>query len=69
MLFLGRRHLLWVLGEYERHYNQTRPHRGVAEHRPPQPASPRPPAPLDPADVRRVDVMGGLIHEYEPIAA
>jgi hypothetical protein len=30
MLVLGRRHLLWILRAYVRHYNQQRPHRGLA---------------------------------------
>ena len=66
MLFLGRRHLLWVLGEYERHYNEQRPHQGLDDHRPPDP----PPlhARIDPSQVRRVYAIGGLIHEYEPTA-
>lgn len=67
MLFLGRSHLVWVLGEYERHYNEQRPHQGLDDHRPPDP----PPlhARIDPSQVRRVDVIGGVIHEYEPAAA
>ncbi len=69
MPFLGSRHLRWVLGEYERHYNEQRPHQGLAAHRPPQPASPRLLAPVHAEDVRRIDVIGGLIHEYEPAAA
>jgi len=66
-LVLGRRHLLWLLRGYLRHYNQQRPHRGLAlavpeagERRSPQ---------VNPGEVRRRDVLGGLIHEYHEVAA
>lgn len=63
-LVLGRRHLERVLREYVAHYNARRPHPGA---RPPSAdAPPGPPAPLpDLQRVRRRDVLGGLIHEYE----
>ncbi len=66
-LVLGRRHLEWVLREYVRHYNQQRPHRSLAlavaeagERKSPQ---------VNLREVRRRDVLGGLIHEYHEVAA
>ncbi|MDP9343172.1 MAG: integrase core domain-containing protein [Actinomycetota bacterium] len=62
-LFLGRRHLERVLRTYIAHYNEARPHRGLALQTPigsPSPAVGDPRA----ADVRRRDVLGGLLHEY-----
>ena len=68
-LVLGRRHLQWLLRGYVRHYNQQRPHRSltlaapepeVREHGSPQ---------INPRDIRRRDVLGGLIHEYHEVAA
>jgi transposase InsO family protein len=67
MLILGRRHLDRVLQTYAEHYNGHRPHRALELA-----------APLDGADhgeaislreVRRWDVLGGLIHEYHGAAA
>jgi putative transposase len=70
MLIWGRRHLERVLNEYVRHYNDQRPHRGLAL---------RPPRGIDigaapggvtaAASVRRRDRLGGLIHEYYQVAA
>jgi putative transposase len=66
-LVLGRRHLQRILGAYVRHYNQQRPHRGLAL------AVPQPQEPstrlLSPPAVRRRDVLGGLIHEYHAVSA
>jgi transposase InsO family protein len=62
-LILGRRHLERVLRTYIVHYNEARPHRGLALQTPigsPSPAVGDPRA----ADVRRRDVLGGLLHEY-----
>jgi putative transposase len=63
-LIRGRRHLAAVLDTYVEHYNSHRPHRGLAFTSP----NPRAQAPLtSPAfeRVRRRDLLGGLIHEYE----
>jgi len=66
MLIFGERHLRHVLAEYLRHYNEHRPHRGVDL------APPRPPAEvIDLAEQRRIrrkQVLGGLINEYERAA-
>jgi putative transposase len=65
MLIWGRRHLEQVLDEYLRHYNDQRPHRGLAL-RPPRIVDDgsNPGAVPVAATVRRRDRLGGLIHEY-----
>jgi transposase InsO family protein len=65
-LVLGRRHLEAVLREYVLHYNEQRPHRGLDLGVPAGRAAREEPVSLA---VRRHDVLGGLIHEYEPAAA
>jgi transposase InsO family protein len=66
-LILGRGHLDRTLRTYAEYYNRERPHRAVAL------ASPLPgardPIPVSPRDVRRRDLLGGLIHEYHGAAA
>jgi putative transposase len=69
ILILGRRHLEQVLTEYLAHYNEHRPHRSLDQQ-----------APLnlgvasDPIDIpdfrqlRRREVLGGLVHEYRLVA-
>ena len=66
-LILGRRHLDRTLRTYAEHYNRGRPHRalGLA----PPLAEARDPIPVSPRDVRRRDLLGGLIHEYHGAAA
>jgi putative transposase len=66
-LVLGRRHLLRLLRGYVRHYNQQRPHRGLALAVPE--AEERKSPQVSPGEVRRRDVLGGLIHEYHEVAA
>jgi putative transposase len=66
-LVFGRRHLDAILRRYAEHYNVARPHRGL-DLRTPESVSERPISPEVPR-VRRIDVLGGLIHEYEPVAA
>jgi putative transposase len=62
VLILGRRHLEHVLRIYHRHYNQHRPHRALRL----QPPAGRDPTPLSATDrIRRRDLLGGLIREYE----
>jgi transposase InsO family protein len=69
LLILGRSHLQHVLAAYVAHYNEHRPHRALAQ-RPP--LHTRPPSDTQPiAEVidldrlRRPDLLGGLIHEYQ----
>jgi hypothetical protein len=52
---------------YIRHHNEHRRHRSL-EQRPPL-AKPPPTAQLPPKQIGRRDRLGGLIHEYYPIAA
>jgi putative transposase len=68
LLILGRRHLQHVLAAYTRHYNEHRPHRSLRQH---PPLSARPPSNeqatasiIDLEQLRRRDLLGGLIHEY-----
>jgi putative transposase len=70
MLVWGRRHLERVVDEYVRHYNDERPHRGLAL-RPPRSIQVRagPDAVTVAARVRRRDRLGGLVHEYYQVAA
>jgi putative transposase len=65
LLIVSCHQLVHVLRRYVQHYNQRRPHRSLA---------PRTPVPSTGADLmrattvgqlRRCDVLGGLIHEYE----
>ena len=62
ILILGRRHLEHVLRVYRLHYNEHRPHRALRL----VPPDGRDPTPLEAsARLRRHDLLGGLIHEYE----
>jgi putative transposase len=67
LLIYGDRHLRKVLTEYERHYNHHRPHR-AKDRRPPQPAPTAPGADLDTTELRREEILNGLINEYRPAA-
>jgi putative transposase len=66
LLIVGRGHLEQVLQIYVQHYNAHRPHRALLL----QP--PDPPAQLTVLDgdrggaVNRIDLLGGLLHEYRP---
>jgi putative transposase len=64
-----RRQLQHVLGSYTRHYNEHRPHRAVGQRPPlsqPPPTDERAMAEVIDLDrVRRRDLLGGLIHEYQ----
>ena len=69
MLIFSRRQLERVLSIYVLHYNERRPHRAL-DLRTPDPSrlasthgQPTPTA------IRRCDLLGGLIHEYEATAA
>ena len=64
------RQLEHVLRVYMRHFNQQRPHRAL-DLRPPDRGSetdPSPRATVYPLRVRRRDLLGGLLHEYEAAA-
>ncbi|MBA3737828.1 MAG: transposase [Actinobacteria bacterium] len=66
-LILGRRYLDRTLRTYAEHYNRGRPHRALGLAPPLADASG--PTPVSPRDVRRRDILGGLIHEYYGVAA
>ncbi len=66
-LVLGRRHLERTLRTYTDHYNESRPHRGIGLRTPMGDTSPAA-GDLRAANVRRRDVLGGLIHEYRAAA-
>jgi transposase InsO family protein len=67
LLLVGRRHAEHVLLEYMCHYNEQRPHRGIDLAVPV--ATHSSDAPALPTQVKRRDVLGGLIHEYHQAAA
>ncbi|GAA3368185.1 hypothetical protein GCM10020367_05510 [Streptomyces sannanensis] len=64
VLILNEAHVHRVLTEYQRHYNQHRPHRARNQLPPDAPAQPAPVHGLDPCRIRRTRVLGGLINEY-----
>jgi transposase InsO family protein len=69
-LIWNQAHLLHALRKYERHHNDHRPHRGIANARPLRPL-PEPiadPATLTRLRIRRHDRLGGLLHEYDHAA-
>jgi putative transposase len=66
-LIWNQTHLLRALRQYERHYNEHRPHRGISNSRPLQ-TLPEPitdPATITHLHIRRRDRLGGILHEYE----
>jgi putative transposase len=69
MLIAGPRHLRAVLDEYVAHYNRHRPHR-ARELRSPDAGdtATAPVTDLAAARIRRSNLLGGLIHEYERAA-
>jgi putative transposase len=71
ILIVGRRQLEHVLRVYIGHYNRGRPHRALGLRPPDASTQPAARTSADPRDLRlhRRDLLGGLIHEYEPAAA
>jgi putative transposase len=70
VLIFGGRQLDHVLRVYIRHFNEQRPHRAL-DLRPPDGGSGTdrmPTATRNPLRVRRRDILGGLLHEYEAAA-
>ena len=63
LLILSEGHLPRVLDRYVGHYNQHRPHRGLALC-PPLPVASTSSRPATIASIRRQEVLGGLINEY-----
>src|SRR5213083_977150 len=64
ILIVGRRHLEHVLRVYRSHYNGHRPHRAL-QLSPPAGEPDRRAAAGSSSSLRRRDLLGGLIHEYE----
>jgi transposase InsO family protein len=68
LLILNRHQLERVVRAYVRHYNAERPHRSLELQAPDAPTRP-PRRGATPTAVRRRDILGGIIHEYEAVAA
>ena len=64
LLIVDERHLRRVLDRYVRHYNQHRPHRGLAMHAPVPRGNAASSTPVGITRIRRHEVLGGLINEY-----
>jgi len=69
LLIFSRRQLEHVLRTYADHYNRHRPHRSLALRRPERSSRSAPPLRAPPnLQLKRTDLLGGLIHEYEHAA-
>ena len=68
LLIVGRGHLEQALRIYVRHYNEHRPHRALGLQPPNPPAAPTRVGDPRRARVRRRDLLGGLVHEYQRAA-
>jgi putative transposase len=68
LLIVGRGHLERILRIYVRHYNQHRPHRALGLEPPNPSAGPTLISEARRAPVRRRDLLGGALHEYERAA-
>jgi hypothetical protein len=64
-LIVGRPHLVHVLRGYLEHYNQHRPHRSLGLGTPIPWVSGDPTSATALPQLRRREILGGLIHEYE----
>jgi hypothetical protein len=58
-----------LLDSYVGHYNRRRPHRGLALAVPDMLEQNQDSVPVRPQDVKRRDVLGGLVHEHHAVAA
>ena len=65
ILIVNQRHAAAVLAEYERHFNEHRPHRSRPGSSPAAASRPRP---IRDIQVYRRDRLGGLLHEYTQVA-
>jgi hypothetical protein len=64
LLIVNERHLRRVLDRYVRHYNEHRPHRGLAMHAPCPRENAASSTLARTTRIRRHEVFGGLINEY-----
>ena len=69
IVIFNRRQLEKILRVYVRHYNEQRPHRALALQAPDPPTMHPTRGELITGAIRRRDLLGGLIHEYEAAAA
>jgi putative transposase len=65
-LIINRQHATAVLYEFERHYNDHRPHRSLGQAAPSRPLPHR--ARTEVGKIHRRDRLGGLLHEYQQVA-
>jgi putative transposase len=65
LLIVGRPHLVHVLRAYVEHYNQHRPHRSLGLGTPIPSVRGDPTSATALPQLRRRDVLGGLVHEYK----
>jgi putative transposase len=68
LLIVSRGHLEQVLRIYIRHYNEHRPHRALGLEPPNPSAGPTLMSEAGRARVRRCDLLGGALHEYQRAA-
>ena len=68
LLIWNRRHLENVLAAHVEHYNTARPHRGINLGVPVAQGEPTPATVAQIERIERVDVLGGLVHEYRHAA-
>jgi transposase InsO family protein len=69
MLIAGERHARVILAQYITHYNTGRSHQGHGLHlRAPDDAPNVIPFPAPPHQIRRRQLLGGLVNEYQPAA-
>jgi putative transposase len=66
LLIINQRHAAAVLREYQRHYNQHRPHRALGQAAPLRPLPQLTRGPTN--GIRRRPRFGGLINEYQQVA-
>jgi len=68
LLIVGRGHLEQVLRVYVKHYNRHRPHRALELEAPDRPSGLTVVGANERGEVRRRDLLGGLLHEYRRAA-
>jgi putative transposase len=66
LLIIDQPHAAAVLREFERHYNNHRPHRSLGQAAPSRPLPQG--APTESHKIQRHDRVGGLLHEYQHVA-